>query len=63
MDRYTMGSDHFPILLRFGKTLLAEEQARPEYFNYDKADWGKFSSKCDSGLDNVNGEGTIDYVQ
>ena len=55
-----MGSDHFPILLKFGKTLLTDDQTRPTYFNYGKADWEKFSSKCDSGLDTVNGEGSID---
>ena len=60
MDRYSMGSDHFPILLKFGKTLLTEDQTGTTFFNYGKADWEKFSSKCDSGLDSVNGEGTID---
>ena len=60
MDRCSMGSDHFPILLKFGKTLLTDDQTRPTYFNYGTADWEKFSSKCDSGLDSVNGEGSID---
>ena len=60
LDRYSMGSDHFPILLKFGKTLVTDDQTRPTFFNYGKADCEKFSSKCDSGLDSVNGEGTID---
>ena len=60
MDRYTIGSDHFPILLRFGKTLLTEEQTGLGYFDYSKADWEKFREKCDSALGSINGEGTID---
>ena len=44
MDRYTLGSVHFPILLRFGKTLV-EEQVRPGYFDNSKADWKKFAEK------------------
>lgn len=30
---------------------------RPGYFDYSKADWKKFSEKCDQALE---GEGTID---
>lgn len=29
MDRYTMGSDHVPILSRFGRTLAKEQDNRP----------------------------------
>lgn len=43
----------------FGKTLLVE-QMKPNYFDYNKADWKKFSEKCNQALDNVNAEGTID---
>lgn len=38
LDRYTIGSDHYPILLRFGKTILSEEQDNQKFFNYSKAD-------------------------
>lgn len=55
-----MGSDHFPILLRFGKTLFTEGQNRPKCFKYSKANWEQFVDRCNKAIEGVKGEGTID---
>lgn len=60
MDRYTLGSGQFPMLLRCGKTMQIEEQMKPGHFDYSKADWKKFAEKCDQALESLKGEGTID---
>lgn len=60
MDRYTIGSDHFPIYLRFGQSLLVEEDARPRPRDFSKAKWDEFAEGCSRGLVYANREGTVD---
>ena len=59
MDKYTMGSDHFPILLKIGRNLVKEMVSGPSFFDFRKADWDKFRYGCDKSLGEVV-EGTVD---
>lgn len=52
-EQYTMGSEHFPILLRFGKALLTKDEHIPHYFDYGRADWKRFSKLCDESIDKI----------
>lgn len=60
MDRFTIGSGHFPILLRFGQSLLVEEGARPKPLDFSKAKWNEFVEGCCRDLEKVKGDGTVD---
>lgn len=59
-DRCTIGSDHFLILLKFGKSLIVEEQIRPKALDFSKARWSEFVEGCNRDLDQVNEEGSVD---
>ena len=56
----TLGSDHFPILVKFGQSLLVEEDSRPRALDYSKAKWEQFVEGCTKGRDKVKRDGTID---
>ena len=62
MDRYTMGNDHVPILSRFGRTLVKEQENRPRRFNYSRARWEEFKEKTEAEVGNVNSE-DVDRVE
>ena len=59
-EENAMGSDHFPIVVRFGQPLLVEEDTRPRPLNYNKAKWAEFAEGCLEGIDSVEEDGTID---
>lgn len=60
MDCYTMGSDHFPILSRFGRELKVEEGGGVERLDYCKADWDRFRQELFVGLGEVCSEGNVE---
>uniref|UniRef100_A0A8C2KZI6 Uncharacterized protein n=1 Tax=Cyprinus carpio TaxID=7962 RepID=A0A8C2KZI6_CYPCA len=53
MDRYTIGSDHVPILSRFGRKLVKEQDYRSEKYNYSKARWEEFNIRAQEEINNV----------
>ncbi len=60
MDRYTMGSDHFPILSWFGRVMLVEKESIVRGFNSHKANWDKFEEQLSEDLGDVISEGSVD---
>ena len=57
MDGYTIGSDQFPTLLRFGQLLKVEDD-RP--WDFSRAKCEEFKNKCKDDLENVRGGGRVD---
>ncbi len=53
MDRYTIGSDHVPILSRFGRKLFKEQDFRPRKYNYPKARWDEFRIRTQEETNNM----------
>lgn len=50
MNRYTIGSNHFPILSLFGRKLLVEVNEKPRCQDFGKAQWEEFAEKCAEGV-------------
>lgn len=41
-QRYTVGSDHFPIKIQVGMEVVIEREVKNERWILEKADWEKF---------------------
>lgn len=60
MDRYTLGSDHYPILCRFGRNLIVEVEERSARYNFSLAQWDEYQEKAVDIIEEINSEGSID---
>jgi len=59
MDRYTLGSDHYPILCRFGRDLTVEMEEQVSRYNFSKANWAEFQLSAQSLVGQVDSEGSL----
>lgn len=60
LDTYTMGSDHYPMLCKFGRQLRSEvEEIAPRY-NFSQARWDTFQEKALSLIGEVDSKGSED---
>lgn len=54
-----MGSDHYPILCRFGRQSKEEEERIPKY-KFAQAKWYEFQERAKYLVDTVDSETTVD---
>lgn len=52
MERYSMGSDHFAILSRFGRVLWMENISTVRGLNFKKTNWDQFRHQLSADLGN-----------
>ena len=55
-----MGSDHFPVLNQFGRSLIVVQGDLGKRFDFSRAIWGKFGVEIEKSLGEINSEGSID---
>jgi len=60
LNSYTMGSDHCPILCRFGRDLRREVEENALRYNFTQANWDKYQKKAQSLVGDVDSEGSVD---
>lgn len=60
LDSYTMGSDHFPILCRFGRELRNEVEEIVPRYNFSQARWDKFQEKALNLVRGVENKKSVD---
>ena len=60
MDLYTVGSDHVPIISKFGRCLLEEPVLSSLRLNYKRANWIKFENQVNVGLSLIDSEKGVD---
>lgn len=55
-----MGSDHFPILSKFGRALHIEPELLSRGYNFQRADWEKFGRCLSERLEEIDSEHSTD---
>lgn len=60
LEEESMGSDHFPILCTFGRSLTMEAGGSVSRFDFSRAKWEEFESNIGENLEFINSEGSID---
>jgi hypothetical protein len=60
MDKYTLVSDHYPIICRFGKDLRRVVEEKVPKYNFCKAKWDKFQESSRSLIGEVISEDSVD---
>lgn len=60
MDRYTVGSDHVPIICKFGRRLIEEPANLSLRLNYNRANWIMFEEEVNKGVSSKDSEEGVD---
>lgn len=60
LDESSMGSDHFPILCTFGRSLTMEAGGTVSRFDFSRAEWRVFEDSIGRNLEGVISDGSID---
>ena len=60
LEEASMGSDHFPILCKFGRSLTMEEGGTVSRFDFSRAEWDVFEGSIEENLESINSDGSID---
>lgn len=60
IETYTLGSDHYPILCRFGRDLRREVEKKVPRYNFSQAKWDKFQERVQSLVGEIDNEGSVD---
>lgn len=61
MDESTMGSDHFPVWIKFGVDMqLGGSNGGAGRFNYQRADWDLFLEHMSTGIEEVDDQGNTE---
>lgn len=60
LGKQSMGSDHFPVLSQFGRSLIVVQGDLGKRFDFSRAEWGKFGVEIGKSLGEINSEGSID---
>lgn len=60
MDKHNLGSDHYPIICRFGRDLKREVEEKVPKYNFSNAKWDKFQECARSLIGEVDSEDSVD---
>lgn len=60
LDKDSMGSDHFPIISQFGRSLYMNPGDQVKRFDFARAKWDEFQIGIGEGLGVINSFGSID---
>lgn len=59
IESYTLGSDHYPILCRFGRDLRREVEKKAPRSNCSQAKWDTFPERVQSLVGEIDNEGFV----
>ena len=60
LDKRSMGSDHFPIVSIFGRSLILDPGIQVKRFNFVRAKWNEFQVGVAESVNEINSDGCID---